>query len=167
MKRSALRSCMHSGRMRVRERRRADLSPSAVRIVVPFAAGGAVDSVARVVGQKMSESSASRSSSRTGRARAAIWPPMRRPRRARWLYDLADHQWPCDQPVALSRAALRCDQRLRSGDAAYRSPLLLVASNNLQADSLKALIALAKEKPGTLNYGSTGVGTRSIFRWRC
>jgi tripartite-type tricarboxylate transporter receptor subunit TctC len=38
------------------------------------------------------------------------------------------------------------------------SPLLLVASNKLAANSLKELVALAKQKPGTLNYGSTGVG---------
>jgi tripartite-type tricarboxylate transporter receptor subunit TctC len=38
------------------------------------------------------------------------------------------------------------------------SPLLLVASNKLPVNSLKDLVKLAKEKPGGLNYGSTGVG---------
>jgi tripartite-type tricarboxylate transporter receptor subunit TctC len=38
------------------------------------------------------------------------------------------------------------------------SPLLLVASNKLPVNSVQELIALAKQKPGTLNYGSTGVG---------
>jgi tripartite-type tricarboxylate transporter receptor subunit TctC len=38
------------------------------------------------------------------------------------------------------------------------SPLLLVAANKLPVNSLKDLVKLAKEKPGSLNYGSTGVG---------
>jgi tripartite-type tricarboxylate transporter receptor subunit TctC len=38
------------------------------------------------------------------------------------------------------------------------SPLLLVASNNLPVNSVQELIALAKQKPGVLNYGSTGIG---------
>ena len=38
------------------------------------------------------------------------------------------------------------------------SPLLLVASNKLGVNSVKDLIALAKQKPGVLNYGSTGIG---------
>jgi tripartite-type tricarboxylate transporter receptor subunit TctC len=36
--------------------------------------------------------------------------------------------------------------------------LLLVATPKLEADDLKGLIALAKSKPGVLNYGNTGVG---------
>src|SRR5207253_3106289 len=39
------------------------------------------------------------------------------------------------------------------------SSLVLTAGTKLQAASLPALIALAKQKPGSINYGSTGVGT--------
>lgn len=39
------------------------------------------------------------------------------------------------------------------------SPLLVVASSNLPANNMKELIALAKAKPGVLNYASTGVGS--------
>jgi tripartite-type tricarboxylate transporter receptor subunit TctC len=39
------------------------------------------------------------------------------------------------------------------------STLLLVASNSLTANTLKDLIALAKSAPGTLSYGTSGIGS--------
>lgn len=39
------------------------------------------------------------------------------------------------------------------------SPLLVVASSNFPANNIKELIALAKTKPGVLNYASTGIGS--------
>jgi tripartite-type tricarboxylate transporter receptor subunit TctC len=39
------------------------------------------------------------------------------------------------------------------------SPAVVAASPQLGVKTLKELIALAKEKPGTINYGSGGVGT--------
>ena len=38
------------------------------------------------------------------------------------------------------------------------SQLILVATPSLPANNVAELIALAKSKPGTLNYGSTGIG---------
>jgi tripartite-type tricarboxylate transporter receptor subunit TctC len=131
-----------------------------VRIVVPFAPGGAVDSVARIVGQKISESlgqpviienkpGAGGNLAAETVARAApdgytillttnghaISPSLYRAMR----FDVVNDFIPVTQLI--------------------ESPLLLVASNKLSVNSLQALIARAKEKPGTLNYGSTGVGT--------
>ena len=40
-----------------------------------------------------------------------------------------------------------------------RSPLVVVVNNTLPVKDLKGLVALAKAKPGTLNYGSAGVAT--------
>jgi len=41
------------------------------------------------------------------------------------------------------------------------SPNLLVADPRLSADSVKALVALARKQPGKLNYGSVGSGSAS------
>ena len=40
------------------------------------------------------------------------------------------------------------------------SPLVLMIASQVQAASLKELIALAKAQPGKLNFGSSGVGTQ-------
>ncbi len=39
------------------------------------------------------------------------------------------------------------------------SPFILVASNKLPAKTLPEMIAIAKAKPGTLSYGSAGIGS--------
>ena len=44
------------------------------------------------------------------------------------------------------------------------SPFVLVAHPSVAAKDVKELIALAKKKPGELNYGSSGNGT--ILHWR-
>ena len=38
------------------------------------------------------------------------------------------------------------------------APLIVTASNNLAAKDAKELVALAKAKPGTLSFGSSGIG---------
>jgi tripartite-type tricarboxylate transporter receptor subunit TctC len=131
-----------------------------VRIVVPFAPGGAVDSVARIVGQKMSESLGQpvviENRPGAGGNLAAEVVARAAPDGHTILLTTNGH--------AISPSlyrALRFDviNDFVPVTQLIESPLLLIASNNLKVDSLKALIALAKEKPGKLNYGSTGVGT--------
>src|SRR3546814_540878 len=39
------------------------------------------------------------------------------------------------------------------------SPIVLVVNSTLQVDSVAQLVALAKSKPGTLNFGSAGNGS--------
>lgn len=43
------------------------------------------------------------------------------------------------------------------------APLLLVAHSSVPVSSVQELIALAKAKPGQLNYGTSGVGTTSFL----
>jgi tripartite-type tricarboxylate transporter receptor subunit TctC len=130
-----------------------------VRIVVPFAAGGAVDALARLVGAKFSESlkqpviienrpgaggnlaaDAVAKSAPDGHTILlttnghAISPSLYRT----LPYDTIKDFIPVTQLIA--------------------SSLVLVANPNLPANSVPELIALAKATPGGLSYGSTGVG---------
>ena len=56
-----------------------------------------------------------------------------------------------------TRLASRLVERLR--EATPESKLTVIARPTLPVNSIGDLIALAKSKPGTLNYGAAGVGT--------
>jgi tripartite-type tricarboxylate transporter receptor subunit TctC len=130
-----------------------------VRIVVPFAAGGAVDTVARALGQKLAES----------------WkqPVLvdNRPGAGGNIAADAVAKAPGDgytllittQGFAISPALYRKLPFDATRDFApvtqlTSSFLVLVCSPQLPSQSIRELIALAKSRPGTINYGSTGVG---------
>jgi tripartite-type tricarboxylate transporter receptor subunit TctC len=131
-----------------------------VRLVVPFAAGGTVDALARVVGAKLSEAfkqpviienrpGAGGNLAADAVAKAApdghtillttnghaISPSLYRT----LPYDTIKDFIPVTQLIA--------------------SSLVLVANPKLQAKSVPELIELAKSTPGGLTYGMTGVGT--------
>jgi tripartite-type tricarboxylate transporter receptor subunit TctC len=139
---------------------RADSYPSKpVHIVVPFAAGGAVDTVARLVAAKLHEGfgqpviveNRAGAGGTTGADQVAKSAPdgytilqntngqAISPAIYRSLpYDPVNDFIPVIQLVATST--------------------VLVANPKLPVRSVKDLIALAKSKPGKLNYGMTGVG---------
>src|SRR3954468_13207474 len=130
-----------------------------VRIIVPFAAGGAVDVLARVVGGKLQDAfrqpvigeSRPGAGGNLGADLVAKSPPdgytilitpngqAISPSLYRNLpYDGRNDLTPVTQLVA--------------------SNLILVASRQSSINSVQELIALAKAKPGSLNYGSSGIG---------
>jgi tripartite-type tricarboxylate transporter receptor subunit TctC len=131
----------------------------AIRIIVPFAAGGAVDVVARAVGQRMSEQMGSPviienkpgASANLGAELVAKAPPdgytvlmgaNGLATNMTLFHNLAFDTMKDFAPVA------------RVGYA----PLVLVVEASSPAKSLKDLVAQAKAKPGSLNYGSAGNG---------
>ena len=130
-----------------------------IRLVVPFPAGGAVDTTARVVGHKASE---------------AAGQPMVVDNRGGAAGNIGADVVAKAAPDGYT--ILQTVNGLSLGPSIYKklpfdarkdltpvvqistSPLLIVASTKSQIKSLKELIAVAKQKPGSLNYGSTGVG---------
>ena len=130
-----------------------------VRLVVPFAPGGAVDTVARALSQKLGES---------------------------WKQPLlVDNRPGAGGNIAAEAVAksagdgytlLITTQGFAISPGLYRklpfdavrdfapvtqltsSFLVLVSVPQLPAHSARELIAIAKSKPGTINYGSTGTG---------
>jgi len=132
-----------------------------VRLVVPFAAGGALDVVARIVGQKLTETWGRQividnrlgAGGNIGAEFVAKAPPdgytllmssvttqaINMSLLAKPPYDFVRDY----APVALVASA----------------PLALVIHASLPAKSVKEFIALAKAHPGELNYFSSGTGT--------
>src|SRR3954467_2874206 len=131
-----------------------------LRIVVPFAAGGAVDTIARAFSPKLTE----------GFAQPVIVE--NRPGAGSNIgADVVAKSAPDGSTVLLTPAGLAI------GPSLYRklpfdpakdlvpvsqlmsSWLILVTTAKLPASSVRELLALAKSKPGRLNYGSTGIGS--------
>jgi len=131
-----------------------------LRIVVPFAAGGAVDTIARAFSPKLTE----------GFAQPVIVE--NRPGAGSNIgADVVAKSAPDGTTVLLTPAGLAI------GPSLYRklpfdpakdlvpvsqlmsSWLILVTSAKVPAGSVRELLALAKSKPSSLNYGSTGIGS--------
>jgi tripartite-type tricarboxylate transporter receptor subunit TctC len=137
------------------------LFPSrAVRVVVPFPPGGTTDTLARLVSPRMS---------------AALGQPVivdNRPGGGGLLAaDVVSKSAPDGYTVLLTPCGLAIAPALYrklAFDASrdfspvthlISTELMLVANAKFQASSVSEFIALAKAKPGSLNYGSAGVGT--------
>lgn len=138
-----------------------DAYPSrSVRIIVPFAAGGGADAVARALAQKLSEQMGQQFvvDNRPGgagnigteaAARAA-------PDGYTFLLTGPSHiinahlfrQLPFDPIAGFAPISLLTS-----------APYILVASPTLSARSLQDVVALARASPGSLTYGSAGNGT--------
>jgi tripartite-type tricarboxylate transporter receptor subunit TctC len=130
-----------------------------IRVVVPFVAGGAVDLLARIMGQKLTE---------------ALGQPVIIENRPGAGGNAASDMVAKSPPDGYT--ILQNTNGLAISPALYKklpfdpvrdlvpvtqlvaSQLLLVATPSLPAKNARELIALAKSKPGTLNYGMTGVG---------
>jgi tripartite-type tricarboxylate transporter receptor subunit TctC len=130
-----------------------------IRLIVPFAAGGAVDVLARLLGNKLTE---------------ALGQPVLVENRPGVGGNLGADTVAKSAPDGYTILQTPNGQAITP--ALYRnlpfdavkdfapvtqlvaSTLILVASPHLQATSTRELIALAKAKPGSLNYGSSGVG---------
>ena len=141
-----------------------------IRVIVPFAAGGAVDALARMVSAKLQDSvgqpviveNRAGAGGNTGAAEVAKAPPDG--------YTILQHT----NGQAISPALYRSLPFDAVKDFIPVTQLVgtstvLVATPKLPAKSAKELIALAKAKPGGLNYGMTGVGnslhlTMEVFK---
>ena len=130
-----------------------------IRVLVPFAAGGAVDVLARLIGQKLSE----------GLGQPVIIE--NRPGAGGNLGSDVLAKSPPDgytvlqtvngisiSPSLYKTLPFNSQKDFTAVTQIVESQLILVANPNLPANNVAELVTLAKSKPGALNYGSTGVG---------
>lgn len=129
-----------------------------VRIIVPFPAGGAADNAMRVVAKKLAEywqqqvlveNSAGVHAIKAGAAAAPDG----------YSFLLAAGSQMVTGP--LMRAKLPYDPRRDFVPVArlVTSPPVLVVHPSLGVKSVSELIAIAKKKPGALNFSSSGIGS--------
>jgi len=130
-----------------------------IRMVVPFAAGGVVDATARLLVPKMSEALAQPIvvDNRPG-AGGNIAADLVAKSAADGYTILITTHGHAISPGLYKKLPFDAAKDFAPVTQLASSFLVMVSAPKLAATSVKELIALAREKPGQLNYGSTGLG---------
>ncbi len=130
-----------------------------VRLIVPFAAGGSTDIIARTVGQKLNEMwnqpvlVDNRPGGNTVIGTEAV------ARAAPDGYTLLVTPAPFTiVPSLIAKLPYDPGKDFEPITLINTTPLVVVVHPGVPAKSIKELIALAKAKPGALNFGSSGSG---------
>ena len=130
-----------------------------VRVVVPFAAGGAVDALARMVapglGELLGQTIVVDNRPGAGGNLAADAVAHSAPDGYTLLLTTNGH---AISPALYRKLPFDAVKDFAPVTQLLATTLILVASPNFSAANTRELIALAKAKPGALNYGSTGIG---------
>ena len=131
-----------------------------IKIIVPFAPGGSVDVLARVVGQKLQDSwgqpvvveSRPGASTLIGTTAAAKAPPDG----YTLIISVSNHT---TNPAMRDKMPYDTLKDFRPVSLMARTPVVVYANPQFPANDLTALVALAKTKPGTVTFGSAGTGS--------
>jgi tripartite-type tricarboxylate transporter receptor subunit TctC len=132
-----------------------------IRVVVPYAAGGASDIVARLVaaamGEKLGQSlfidNRGGGASIIGTQAIATAAP------DGYTIGVVDSAFTINPSLFGSKLPYDTKKNFTPVSLLARTSLLLVVSEALPVSNVKELIALAKSKPGTLSMATAGLGT--------
>ncbi len=131
-----------------------------IRIIVPFPAGGSVDAIARAIGQRMQENwgqpvvvdtrpGASTLIGTTAAAKSA-------PDGYTLIVSVSNHT---TNPAMRDKMPYDTLKDFAPVSLLARAPIVVYANPQFAANDLKTLVAMAKAKPGALNFASAGPGS--------
>ncbi len=134
-----------------------------IRLIVPYPPGGTADAMARALGQELTAAWGQPVviDNRPG-ASTMIGARRRRALAARRLHAAVRHRLDAHHhPKLFTRLPYDPRQGLRADHPDRLSRIcVLVVNPSVPARTLEEFVALAKAKPGTLNYGSFGSGSQ-------
>jgi tripartite-type tricarboxylate transporter receptor subunit TctC len=132
-----------------------------IRIIVPYTPGGTTDMLARLVGQKMTESWGQQVIVDNRPGASGIIGAELTVKSAPDGYTLllATSTTLCTAPNLYSKVSYNSLKDFAPVTLLVRGPNYLVVHPSVPAKSVKELIALAKSKPGQLRFASSGNGT--------
>lgn len=131
-----------------------------IRIVVPVAAGGGTDYTARLIGQKLSETWGQSVivDNRPGGAGNLGVELVAKAQPDGYTLVMPITSFPIN-PSLYAKLPFDTVKDFAPVVLAASAPLLLVVNPSVPAQSVKDLVALAKAKPGAMNYANSGSGT--------
>src|SRR5215510_18745 len=132
-----------------------------IKIMVGFSAGGGTDVIARIVAQKMSEGLGQSVlvENRPGASGMIAAEAVAKSAPDGYTLMMGTQTTHAVAPNLYRKFALDPAKELAGVSMAGVSPLVLVVHPSLAAHSVNDIIAMAKAKPGAINFGSGGVGT--------
>ena len=138
-----------------------------IRLIVPYPPGGAIDMVGRIVAQKLGErvgqtvvvDNRGGAGGVIGAGLAAKAPP------DGYTICVCSSSTMVTSPFLTATPPYDVYRDFAAITNMLSVPYLLLVRPGAGISSVKDLVALAKQKPGTLNYGSTSP-RRCLFRWR-
>ena len=130
-----------------------------LRLIVPFAPGGGTDILARVIGQKLTESMGQQVvvDNRAGAGGNIGAELTAKAPRDGYTILMVSASYAVN--ASLYQLAFDPLRDLAPITQVATVPFVLVAHPSLPANNAKELIALARAKPGSLNYASSGTGS--------
>jgi tripartite-type tricarboxylate transporter receptor subunit TctC len=134
-----------------------------VRIIVPFAPGGATDIVTRILGQKLTEAwgqqvvadNRAGASGNIGAELAAKAPP------DGYTLFMTSGSIVTANQYMFKKLNWNPEKDLVAITNVASGPQIVAIHPTLPARSIKELIAIAKARPGAITFGSAGVGTQT------
>ena len=132
-----------------------------VKVLVPYAPGGLPDTVARVVGQRLSEKWGQPvviENKPGGNGVVSAQALMSSPPDGYTLM-ITDMSMFVINPFIYSKLPYDPQKDFTNISLMARAPLFLAVHPSMPVKNFQEFVALAKAKPGTLTYGSSGIGS--------
>ena len=132
-----------------------------VKLVVPYAAGGLPDTIARLVGPKLADALGQQFviENRGGAGGISGTEQVAKAQPNGYTLLVADVAQIAINPHLYAKLPYDALKDLAPVSLMGFAPLFLVAHPSVPANDLRALVELVKSKPGQLNYGSSGTGS--------
>lgn len=132
-----------------------------IKFVVPYSPGGLPDTVARIFAQRLGDRLGQSVvvDNRPGANGVVAAQALSTAPKDGYTFLVTDGSMFSINPAIYKNLTYEYKRDFMPVSLAARAPLYLAANVKVPVNSLQEFIALAKAKPGTLNYGSSGIGS--------
>lgn len=132
-----------------------------IKLVVPYSPGGLPDTVARLLSPRLQEGldqpvMAENKAGGSGAVAAAV---IAQSPADGYTFLITDGPMLAITPLIAQKPGFDPTKDFRPVSLVGTAPLFLAVNSSVKANTLDELIALAKARPGALNYGSSGIGS--------
>ena len=132
-----------------------------IKFVVPYAPGGLPDTVARIIAQRLGERLGQTVvvDNRPGANGVVAAQVLATAPKDGYTFLVTDGSMFSINPAIYQNLGYDYKRDFMPVSLVARAPLYMAVNSKVPANTLQEFIALAKVRPGTLNYGSSGIGS--------